>query len=290
VTGERQPSGWSTGGASIAQAEQLAAGHLALLDRSLPGWVVGLYLVGSSALGAFDPDHSDLDLIVVVDRPLRRFELARLRMVHVLSAGGSVVRSVARRRFSLPETCNAAYVLAEDLRRPVTEIVPVASHTGGSFSIGTGFDVNPVMWKVLAERGVAIRGRAPSTLGLDPQPELLRAWNLDNLDGYWRSWGEHGLAHRRLQPAGQSTRWTVAWGVLGAPRLHCTIATGEVVSKIAAGEYALDVFEARWRPILAEGLAHRRGEPLVAAAGDARSRRRQAAEFVLEVVADAHRL
>ena len=143
---------------------------------------------------------------------------------------------------------------------------------------------------MFAERGIAVRGPAPSTLDLDPQPEVLREWNLANLDDYWRRWGEHGLGHRRLQPAGQSTRWTVAWGVLGAPRLHCTIATGEVVSKIAAGEYALDVFDARWHPIISEGLAYRRGDPVVAAAGDASARRHSAAEFVLEVVADAHRL
>ena len=34
-------------------------------------------------------------------------------------------------------------MLADDLTRPVTEIEPVASHTGGAFRIGSAFDVNP---------------------------------------------------------------------------------------------------------------------------------------------------
>ena len=51
--------------------------------------------------------------------------------------------------------------------------------------------------------------------------------------------------------------WT-AWGVLGAPRLHCTIATGEVISKEAAGEYAAQrvraaVAAAHTRRLLATG-------------------------------------
>ena len=34
--------------------------------------------------------------------------------------------------------------------------------------------------------------------------------------------------------------------VLGSPRLHRTVVTGEVISKETAGEYALDVFGDRW--------------------------------------------
>ncbi len=40
--------------------------------------------------------------------------------------------------------------------------------------------------------------------------------------------------------------WPVAaWGVLGPPRLHRTIATGDVISRDDAGEYAPDVFAPR---------------------------------------------
>ena len=214
-----------------AGAAPLAARYLGLADRLLPGRIEGFYVVGSAALGAFDPDRSDVDFIAVVDGDLTRDELRRLRRVHVLSTLSSFGRQVARGHPAMPETCNGAYVRASELTRPVSEIVPLASHTGMRFEVGQGFDVNPVMWKVLAERGITLRGPGPDALGLRPQPELLRPWNLDNLDGYWTTWAENGMRHHRLDPVLQSTRWTVAWGVLGPPRLHHTIATGEVISK-----------------------------------------------------------
>lgn len=42
-------------------------------------------------------------------------------------------------------------------------------------------------------------------------------------------------------------------------RPHATIRTGEMISKTAAGEYALDVFPSRWSAIVREALAGRSG-------------------------------
>src|SRR5438876_1002375 len=81
-------------------------------------------------------------------------------------------------------------------------------------------------------------------------------------------------------------RRSTAWGVLGAPRLHHTIATGEVISKEAAGEYALDVFPPRWHPLIEEALAYWRGVPYRHEFSRA-ERARLTSEFVLEVAAAA---
>ena len=50
------------------------------------------------------------------------------------------------------------FVVAADLTKLVSAIVPVASHTGEQFNAGAGFDVNPVVWKTLAVNGVCLRG------------------------------------------------------------------------------------------------------------------------------------
>jgi hypothetical protein len=123
-----------------------------------------------------------------------------------------------------------AFVRPEDLRRPVTEIRPIASHVGHRFTTDAAFDVNPVTWKVLRERGIPVRGPAPGDLGLDPQPEVLRDWNLRNLESYWRPWAGALRRCTTVRP-----RWTIAWGALGPPRLHHTVATGGVVAKEEAG-------------------------------------------------------
>src|SRR5205807_3671813 len=64
-------------------------------------------------------------------------------------------------------TPNGVFVTGDELGLPVTTITPVASHTAQRFEVGTGFDVNPAVWKVLAGRGIRIRGRDPGDLGLD---------------------------------------------------------------------------------------------------------------------------
>jgi hypothetical protein len=253
--------------------------YLAWADRLLPGRVVGVYAIGSIALGAYRRERSDIDLIVVVDGDLSPAELRRVRALHVGSGLRTAPPALARGDVALPGTVNATWVRAADLSRPVSTIVPVCHHTGPQFHAGRGFDVNPVQWKTLADHGIAVRGADVATLGLDPEPALLEAWNRENLERYWRRWAEslsrHGSSLRyRFRP-----RWLTAWGVLGAPRLHATITTGEVLSKEAAGEYALATFDERWHPVVREGLAYWRGEAPVPLA----DRWAETAGFVLEV-------
>ena len=248
--------------------------------------MTGLYLTGSAALGAFRPGRSDVDLVLVLDGDV---DLMRLRALHILSATGEAARAVASRRGPLTGTCNAVFVRVADLARPVTDLTPVASHVGHEFAAGRAFDANPVTWKVLRERGIPVRGPAPDALGLDPQPELLRRWTLANLESYWRPWAESLL--RRPRPRARlRARWSTAWGVLGPPRLHHTIATGDVVAKEEAGAYALDTFDRRWHPLIHEAVAYRLGHPADPAFRDPRDPRvrlRQTARFALAVVEDA---
>jgi aminoglycoside adenylyltransferase-like protein len=49
--------------------------------------------------------------------------------------------------------------------------------------------------------------------------------------------------------------------VLGVSRLHYTLATGEIVGKEAAGEYALTTSGPEWRAVIEDALAFWRGAP-----------------------------
>jgi hypothetical protein len=271
-----------------APVDRAMARYLRLADRLLPGRVVGAYVVGSVALGAFRRERSDIDVIAVVDRRLDEDELRRVRWLQLASGVPTSAAALARGRVTLPGTVNATFVAADDLTKPVTSIVPVASHVGHEFHAGQGFDVNPVIWTILARHGIAVRGPEAATLGLDPEPGALAEWNRSNLERYWRPWGEAAVAARRRRLRIARARWLTAWGVLGPPRLHHTIATGDVISKEAAGEYALDTFDARWHPIIEDGLAYWRGERAPDDRfRDPQVRARATGEFVLEVVASA---
>jgi hypothetical protein len=266
-----------------------AGRYVAQLGRLLPDAVMGFYLVGSVALGAYRPHRSDIDFVAVLGRDLGPPELRRLRIQHARSGLHIGLAAVRQRRSPLTGTFNGVFIRAGDLARPVSEIAPVASQVGHQFRTGAaGSDVSPVAWKVLAERGIPIRGPEPSALPLDPQPELLRSWNLQNLESYWRPWASAVQGSPRTKFQARPRYWT-AWGVLGAPRLHHTMVTGEVVSKEAAGEYALDVFPQRWHLLIADALAYWRSQPDRLGLSP-RERGRLTAEFVFEVIDRARNL
>ena len=271
-------------------AEASVNRYVALADRLLPRRICGFYVIGSAALGAFRPGRSDIDFVALVDGELSDREMRRVRALHLLTAGRSAARALARGDRSLPGTCNGVFVSADDIGRPVTAIRPLASHTGPLFARGAGFDANPVTWKVFRDSGIAVRGPAPLDLGLDPEPDRLRQWNLDNLNSYWRRWADTTLRGRPPMSRLSPPRWVTAWGVLGAPRLHHTIATGGVVSKEAAGEYALETFDASWHPIIREALAYRRTQPADPAFADPVHRNEQLGAFVAQTIDDANRL
>lgn len=227
--------------------------HLAGLDALLARRVVGVYVTGSTALGAFRPGRSDVDLVVVLDRRLTRVELHRLRLARVVGALPGAAVNVAHRRWTFPGTVNAAYVTVDDLTTPVSAIRPVASHSGTSFTVGAAFDVNPVMWTTLATRGIPVTGPDPATLGLDPEPHTLGPWCRENLRTWWRS------EAARLR-CGRLPRSQMAQVVVNVPRLWVTATTGEVVSKEEAATRARESFDERWHDLIDDALAWRDGD------------------------------
>ncbi|MBX3285009.1 MAG: DUF4111 domain-containing protein [Actinobacteria bacterium] len=268
-------------------ADRVAA-YLRGLDRVAPGWVEGAYVVGSTALGAWLPDRSDIDLFVLVDRAPTAIELAGLRRQHRRSYWPAALGALARGRY--PLVCNVCVLRWSDLALAPADVVPIASHVSQRFRVGEGFDVNPVGYLVLATHGVAVRGPAVDRLTVHHDPVALHRWNLANLDRYWARWA-HDVRHHPIHTI--RARWAVQygppWGVLGAPRSHATCAAGEVLSKAEAGAYAREAFGPEWHPTIDAALA--------AWLGGGRSFRRfsaaevaRAAEFVDVVVASAHGL
>lgn len=262
--------------------ERRVSRYLREVDRGLPGAVEGFYVVGSTALRAFQPGRSDIDFVAVVGRRLDDAEVGRLCGIQRSRYAADLCAAVAHPPWRWPLTCNGVYVEWADLGRSPLTVRPAASHNSWRFIAGAGFDVNPVTWRVLSKRGIAVRGPAPGSLGVHDDNAELRRWCRRNLDTYWQSWAWAVL--RRARP-GLMQR--AAWGVLGAPRLHYTIRTGEIISKEEAGEYAFTTFDGRWRPLIEEALAYWRGELRSGPFRLARSRLREAARFVLEVVESA---
>jgi Nucleotidyltransferase domain len=64
------------------QARVALEEYLAAVKAALPGIVCGIYLTGSAALGDWQPGRSDLDILTVTQRHLKKGELAALEALH----------------------------------------------------------------------------------------------------------------------------------------------------------------------------------------------------------------
>lgn len=270
----------------MAHPEALAAGarYAELARRRFGDRLVGVYVIGSGALGDFAPHRSDVDLIVTLDGR-DDGDHAAIRRLQLESGARTTARALARGRSPLAGTCNTAFVDAAELTRPVRAIEPIGSHVGHEVIRDAAFDVNPVQWRTLVDHGVAVVGPAPADLDLDPEPDALVAWNHRNLHDYWRPLAERVRAGGR-PVALASMRTGLHWAVLGPLRLHATITTDRVVSKRGAGEHGLEAMEPRWHPLITAALHALAGHRVAGVTAGQTELRRQIGEFGLAVIGD----
>lgn len=252
-----------------ARAEiDLAAGLLtSLLHRHVPDLVLRLHLVGSAADGDFHPGRSDLDFVAVLSHPATADDIEALVIVHRLYASDPTLPAL-----------DGIWVTAADLAAgPDACGDGPSSHHNQFLELARG-SRNPVTWTMLRQSGVILAGEIDrATLWHDPA--RLTSWALENVERCWVPW--HVRSSNFLSAPGFAMLGGGASmeGVLGISRLHCTLTTGGVASKSAAGEHALANFDGRWHRIVRECLRVRRGErgPLYR---NPVERRREALDFI----------
>jgi hypothetical protein len=233
--------------------------YLGAADALLPGGITELAAAGSLALGAYRPGASDIDLIAVIDDGWRGRSslIPRLRALHLAQVPRLVGR--ATRGLGFSACCNVSFVWRGELTLPVSRIAPIASHVGEIFDAAGAFDVNPVMWRELADFGIAVRGREPAAWELDAEPHTLGNWTRANLADYW-----YPLMRRLERRRAPLSAARVGWCLLGPARMHATLTTGRIVSKRDGARHAIEAFPAH-APILRLALARLDREPLPAA-------------------------
>jgi hypothetical protein len=213
--------------------------YLGTVDAAAPGLVDSLAVTGSVALGDYCPSTSDVDLVAVVRARPTDADLVALASVH---------------RPSRPSV-DVLYVTRDDLaRNPCGLSLP--GSVGAEFRRDGAFDANPVVWRLLARHAITMRGVLPPPEDVWFDADVLRRWNLANLDSYWSEWVRRARAE---DPTELRVRheYGLQWMVLGVPRLHYTVATLDVTSKSGAGRYAREVAPTQWRVVLDAALALR---------------------------------
>jgi hypothetical protein len=211
--------------------------YLDAVDNAAPGLVTGLYVTGSIALDDYQPAISDIDAVAVCSGRPDAVQCKALAQLH--TSGPKV---------------DVLYATVEDLAADPRALSLPCSILGEFKSTGA-FAANPVEWRTLATKALPVRGGPLDAATVWFDADVLRRWNLANLDDYWVAKTGEG---ERVRPEFW-TRWEsgLQWVVLGIPRLHHTIVTNEVISKSAAGAYALDIVEECWHDVVRAAVALR---------------------------------
>jgi hypothetical protein len=204
---------------------------------------VGLYLTGSLALGGFDPETSDVDILVVTGEPLSDAEFAEVRVLHDRIPPDA-------NRYEIPY--DVTYIDRATLRR----FAPGRRHVkiGHSEPLHHG-DHRPnwvlERWTV-RDHGVIVAGPDPKTL-IDPvSPEELCQAVRDELRHRLRSWTEGLWPLAELE-----VRAAQAFEVETACRALHTLRSGAPGTKNEAQHWALRNLPERWHDLIRWAGQHR---------------------------------
>lgn len=205
---------------------------------------VGFYLCGSLALGGFDPETSDVDVLVVTGRPVSEAEFAALKALHErLPAEAN--------DFSLDY--DVYYVDRRTIRRFAEGQRHVKVGTGEPFS----WRQNRPNWALerwtVRERGVTIAGPDPKTL-IDPvSPGDLRSAAGAELRARLQHWTDGSWPREDLAYLGAQ-----AFEIEIVCRATFTMERGQVSSKRAAVDWALASLPERWGDLIEWSQGHPR--------------------------------
>jgi predicted nucleotidyltransferase len=208
---------------------------------ALPIPVEGIYLTGSAALDDWQPDSSDLDILVVTP------------------AGDSPALVALHEKLSERPYLDAVYIPRDSLGAR-DGLFP---HVVDGEWKGVTYRPNPVLWATLDSHGVTLRGPLAGDLGVAPDRDWLREWNKGNLESYWRPLAARARAMLAgLRADAPVPAEAVVWGALGPGRLHHTITTGGIISKTASADYTASLLPS-YASLLARAKAARLGDSSV---------------------------
>lgn len=244
----------------------VTAALIDLIEARLPGQLEAFYLTGSVAQGDYRGGLSDIDFVAVLRGPP---DIAALSAAHAELA----------HRHRHPD-CDGIYILPGELAEPPSGTG--VSVRGGQVRISAD-ERHPVAWLMLADHGIALRGRQPDSRWIAADREAAIQYSRQNLQSYWRNWLD--TRRRLVSVAGMAllSDDAITWGALGVARLHATILRGEVPSKAGAAAHAQSAFPDHDR-IIAEALRLRTDPAGRPSYGTPLARRRDLIAFMDAVI------
>jgi hypothetical protein len=226
--------------------------HWRLLQGAFGAGAIGVYLVGSAALGDFQPGRSDVDTITVIAQPFTEADHPALRDIH---------RAIAAR---FPDTrYDTTYVPIAWLSAPPEPRAVTPFSVNGELRLDQpAGQVHPVQWIEIAEHGIHCFGPEISELAIAIDRAAARDYVRENLTGYWG--GQVAAVRAAIDAnreiAAEVLTDAVTWLVLGAPRLAAFLESDAIISKSTAAQWVA-ARHPKARDLADRCLAHRQGKP-----------------------------
>jgi hypothetical protein len=208
------------------------------LDQEMPGRVNAFYLEGSIALNGFNPRLSDVDFVALLNSKATTGDIDHLEKIHT------------EIEHQYPQwAMSGMYFQWEDLGCQDGGLQPFLHYQDGKLEWTYRFELSAVTWWILKHHGVVVFGPDVSELSYTVDMVALLHSQRENLHSYWSSW-----TRRPDRILALFTDWGVQWTVLGVLRQFYTLREHEIVSKVAAGEYALGCLPLQWHRIIREAI------------------------------------
>lgn len=218
------------------EVNELLADLLARLNDELGNQVVGVYLFGSLATGEFEPEASDIDIIVLTSSALTAEQLERLRNVHL---------EIARLHPRWDNRIEAIYAIASAAAGYTQEHDLAVISPGEPFQVKRSEGDWLINRYVAREYGKPLTGPPLSTL-LPPVPDSILQANIRRNAAEWREWiTKTELIYQRRY---QGHMIVTMCRELFRFRHH-----GQIASKRQAVRWAMEELP-DWAPLIHQGL------------------------------------
>ncbi len=219
-------------------AKSVLEAYISAIGRELPGFMSACYLHGSLALGAFIEGDSDIDFITVVSRRCTASDIQHLTAIH---------HAVEKTYPHCP--LEGSYLQWSDLGQAGDAIEPYPYYHDGILNPSECNEMNAVTWWLLKNRGLALVGPDPRTLDFMVDSHTVISYMRRNLNAYWRRY-----TREPARMAWLFSDYGIQWAVLGVLRQYYTFNEDDIISKVGAGEYALQHLPQRWHRLIQEAI------------------------------------
>jgi Domain of unknown function (DUF4111) len=190
----------------------------------------GIYIYGSIALGAFEEQESDIDIIALTQGEWTVQELRQLERIH--------------RQLVKEHSLGKCLAPMSDIGEFNAGIAPYPYASDGKFHAAGYFDLNAVIWWTIQHKGISLLGHEYSTLPLEiAWKNVLDAMRY-NLDIYW--------AGKAQKPRLFLFDIWVTTAIATLCRIMTAIEEGEIISKSEALTRWRDRLPARWQTLIDE--------------------------------------